>query len=251
MNSRSIFRTLIVLAALVPARLLPADTLENGFRNPPPQSRPHTWWHWMNGNVTKEGITADLEAMARVGVGGAQIFNVGDDSSCNIPAGPIDYLSPQWLDLVKHAASEGKRLDVELCFHNCPGWSSSGGPWITPEYSMQIVVWSETNVEGGKRVEGKLPTPQARQGFYRDIAVVAFPAPVDNAFRVEKWQAKNGMGQPYGLQPDRRPAPAAAAIDPGKVVDLTKNMQADGSLAWEAPAGSWTIIRFGHTTSGM
>ena len=106
MNSRSIFRTLIVLAALVPARLLPADTLENGFRNPPPQSRPHTWWHWMNGNVTKEGITADLEAMARVGVGGAQIFNVGDDSSCNIPAGPIDYLSPQWLDLVKHAASD-------------------------------------------------------------------------------------------------------------------------------------------------
>ena len=79
---------------------------------------------------------------------------------------------------------------------------------------------------------------------------MAFPTPVDNAFRVEKWQAKNGMGQPYGLQPDRRPAPAAAAIDPAKVVDLTKEVQADGSLAWEAPAGSWTIMRFGHTTTG-
>lgn len=239
-----------VLAVLAPAAVPAADVLESGFRNPPPQSRPHTWWHWMNGNITKEGITADLEAMARVGVGGAQIFNVGDDSSCNIPAGPVNYLTPEWLDLVHHAAAEAKRVGVELCFHNCPGWSSSGGPWITPEQSMQVVVWSEIAVAGGKRFTGKLPQPAARQGFYRDIAVVAFPTPADNAFRIEKWDNKNGSGQSYGIQPDRRPVPAAACVPPVAVADLTGKMQPDGTLAWEAPAGNWTVMRFGHTTTG-
>ena len=75
--------------------------LEDGFRNPPHDAKPHTWWHWMNGNVTKEGITADLEAMAEIGLGGAQIFDAG----CDIPAGPIAYNSPEWFDVVKHAGS--------------------------------------------------------------------------------------------------------------------------------------------------
>ena len=107
---------------------LHAESLEESFANPPASARPHTWWHWMNGNVTKEGITLDLEAMPRVGVGGAQIFNVADNDSCNIPKGPADYMSPMFLDLVKHAATEAKRLGIEICMHNCPGWSSSGGP---------------------------------------------------------------------------------------------------------------------------
>ena len=127
----------------------------------------------MNGNVTKEGITADLEAMQRVGIGGAQIFNPLE----GIPDGPAPYMSPQWLDLFRHAASECKRLGLELCFHNCAGWSSSGGPWIKPDEAMQTIVVSETKAKGPAKFDSVLPQPATNCGFYRDIAVLAFPTP--------------------------------------------------------------------------
>ena len=105
------------------------------FAAPPPEARPHTWWHWMNGNVTKEGITADLEAMARVGIGGAQIFDAG----LALPKGPVEFASDAWFDCLVHADREARRLGIELCIANCSGWTSSGGPWITPELSMKYV----------------------------------------------------------------------------------------------------------------
>src|SRR3954462_11926846 len=114
-------------AATQPRR--PGPTI---FRDPPASARPHSWWHWMNGNVTADGITRDLEAMARVGVGGAHMFDVG----CGIPQGPATTLSPEWAKMIRHAADECGRLGLSLTLHNCPGWSSSGGPWITPERSM-------------------------------------------------------------------------------------------------------------------
>ena len=126
------------------AGLARAGSLEAGFHDPPDSARPHTWWHWMNGNVTREGITADLEAMKRVGIGEAQIFN----ADCGIPAGPVKFMSPEWRELVKYAAQEAQRLGLELCMHNCAGWSSSGGPWNTPEHAMQMVTTSERRVKG-------------------------------------------------------------------------------------------------------
>ena len=106
-----------------------------------PLSRPCTWWHWLDCNITREGITADLEAMSRAGYHEAQIFNVG----YGYPEGTAKYLSPEWLELFKWAAIEAKRLGMELCFHNGPGWSSSGGFWVKPEQSMQRIVWTETH----------------------------------------------------------------------------------------------------------
>jgi hypothetical protein len=153
------------------------DTLESGFNNPPAQAKPHTWWHWMNGNISKEAITDDLESMARVGIGGAQIFNVAGSHGCEIPPGPVDYLSPEWLDLMKHAATEAKRLGMEICFQNCAGWATTGGPWITPDIAMQALVNTETKVVGGKRIELKLPLPAIKENYYRDIAIFAFPTP--------------------------------------------------------------------------
>ena len=118
--------------------------LESGFLNPPAQARPHIWWHWTNGNITKEGITADLEAMHRVGFGGVYIFNIaGPRMNTDIPSGPIDYLSKDWLDLVKYSASEAERLGMEVALHNCAGWATTGGPWIKPEHSMQMLVASK------------------------------------------------------------------------------------------------------------
>lgn len=148
-----------------------ADDLEKGFAQPPDSAKPHTWWHWMNGNISKEGITADLEAMARVGLGGAQIFNAG----AGIPAGPVGFLTPEWRELMKHTAKEATRLGLELCLHNCPGWSSSGGPWNQPENAMQQITISETRVKGPVHYSGALRQPATKLGFYRDIAVLAFP----------------------------------------------------------------------------
>lgn len=131
------------IAPPVPSRLWAqsgaGEALETEFLTPPATARPHTWWHWMNGNVTADGITRDLGAMARVGVGGVQLFDVGT----GIPKGPVETLSPEWLRLVRHAASEANRLGMSFTMHNCPGWSSTGGPWITPDRAMQQLVWSE------------------------------------------------------------------------------------------------------------
>ncbi len=147
-----------------------ADPLDDGFRNPPDSAKPQTWWHWMNGNVTKEGITADLESMKRVGVGGAEIFVAAE----GIPPGPVKFNSPEFLDMMKHAATEADRLGLELCFHNCAGWSSSGGPWNTPEHAMQFLESSETHVKGPAKYSEALPQPPTRLNFYRDVVVLAY-----------------------------------------------------------------------------
>ncbi len=147
-------------------------SLDAGFANAPMASWPQTWWHWMNGNVTKEGITLDLEAMKRIGVGGFQNFDAGT----LIPKGPIVYLSPEWIELKKHAIKEADRLGMEFTMHNCPGWSSSGGPWITPELNMQQVTTSEAFFTGGQQISTVLPKPTAKLNFYKDVYVFAFPS---------------------------------------------------------------------------
>ncbi len=220
------------------------------FITPPDSARPHTWWHWMNGNVTKEGITADLEAMAKVGIGGAQIFNVGDKSSVNIPVGPIDYMSDEWLELVHHAVKEAKRVGVEICMHNCAGWSSSGGPWITPEYAMKKVTFSQTAVTGGGTVTVQLPAPPTVRGFYQEIAVIAFPTPKNNTYRLSHTPQKAGFDSSYGIDLDQAQAPTEAVIKSNTVIDISDKMAANGQLKWDCPAGKWTVLRIGYTITG-
>jgi hypothetical protein len=149
------------------------DALRVGFTNPPITAHPQTWWHWMNGNVTREGITADLEAMHRVGIQEANIITVASD----IPPGPVQVMSPQFFEMVEFAAKEADRLGMTLCMDNCPGWSSSGGPWVTPEHAMQTVVTSEATVAGPVKFSQLLPQPPTKLGYYRDIAVLAFKTP--------------------------------------------------------------------------
>lgn len=146
--------------------------LENGFVNPPSFAKPHVFWFWMNGNISKEGITLDLEAMQRVGIGG--VFNF--DAGTGIPKGPVQYLSDEWLELKKHAIKEAERLGLDFTMHNCPGWSSSGGPWVTPELAMQQFTWSEIYVSGGTRIKKQLPKPFNKLNYYRDVVVLAFPS---------------------------------------------------------------------------
>ena len=222
------------------------------FRNPPPEARPHTWWHWMNGNVTKEGITADLEAMAAVGIGGAQIFDAG----LALPKGPVEFATDSWYDCLAHANREAKRLGLELCLANCSGWTSSAGPWITPELSMKYVTNTAVRVKGGERFDGALPLPERTNGFYEDIAVLAFPTPDAQAKWADfDWQVFRRRGverapeKPQRLTPKELPPAACVAKD--DIIDLTAKC-AGGRLTWTAPSShkSWTVLRIGYMCNG-
>ncbi len=180
-----------------------ALTLEEGFKTPPNSAKPHTWYHMMNGNVTKEGITYDFEALAEAGIGGVQMFDAG----CAIPSGPLAFNSPEWFDMFKHAASEARRLGLEICIPNCSGWSSSGGPWNMPSNGMKTVVFSEIHVKGGKHFRGRLPRTKNDNGFYEDIAVLAFPTPPADAGNYQNVKADISgttvtlsAGEPFTIQ---------------------------------------------------
>ena len=149
-----------------PAALYP------GFASPTDEYRPRTWWHWMDDLVTKEGITKDLEAMKEVGLKGAQIFFIGGKPAAD---GGMSMLSPVWFDSVEHAAKESKRLGLRLGSTSSAGVSGSGGPWITPELSMQDLVWRDMRVQGPVAETITLPQPRTNMDYYRDIAVLAFP----------------------------------------------------------------------------
>lgn len=222
------------------------SSLRSQFATPPDSAKPHTWWHWMNENVTKEGITADLEAMAEVGIGGAQIFNVGEA----IPYGKVGYMSDAWLEMVNHAVNEARRLGIEICMHNCAGWSSSGGPWITPEHAMKRISISETAVSGPRTVQITLSPPETRHDFYRDVRVLAFPTPQNNDYRLSNASAKAGFDGGYGIDLDPAEAPAEAVIRSTAIIDISDRMQRDGSLTWNCPQGNWTILRIGFTVTG-
>lgn len=149
------------------------------FLNPSGKSRPQTWWHWIEGNVSKEGIDADLKAMSENGYGAAIIFNIGANCSNRMRSktapGPLVFNSPEWFETFKYAVQKGSEYGVDIGIHNCDGWSEAGGPWITPENSMKTLSWTVLKVDGGGARELKLPKPHANMGFYNDIAVIAWP----------------------------------------------------------------------------
>jgi hypothetical protein len=177
-------------------------TLEEQFQDPPQSARPRVWWHWMNGNITKDGIAKDMAWMKRVGIGGMQNF----DASLMTPQivdKRLVYMTPEWKDAFRFAASEADRLGLELAIAASPGWSETGGPWVKPEDGLKKLVWAESTITGGKPFTGKLiappqvtgpfqsltpakgfeellgtDKPKATPQYYGEVKVLAFPAPV-------------------------------------------------------------------------
>lgn len=145
------------------------DPLAQGFLSPPEAARPRVWWHWMNGNITKEGITQDIDWMHRVGIVGFQNF----DAALNTPK-VVDqrliYMTPGWKDAFQHAIRKGDSYGFEMAVAGSPGWSETGGPWVKPEQAMKKVTWSETSVEGGKPFHGTLPPPPRVTGPFGNLA---------------------------------------------------------------------------------
>lgn len=223
----SIALVLILSVASLVARDLPAQ-----FAKPPASARPWVYWFWNNGNVTRAGITADLEAMKRVGIGGVIIMDVVERFAP--PPGTSDFMNAEWQDLFQFAVREAHRLGLEINMTNGPGWCGSSGPWITPEFSMQMLISTNLVVEGPAHFSALLPRPDTRshrprdsfnstvkyEDFYRDVAVLALP------------ETTNGF------------------VAPAAVLNLTQQLDSQGKLNWEVPAGKWIIQRIGHTTTG-
>jgi len=257
------------------ARAIVAETpLAKDFVTPPDSARPWVYWFFMDGNLTREGISADLEAMKGSGIGGAIILEVG----IGIPRGPVEFMSAPWRELLKHAVSEADRLGLEIALGAGPGWCGTGGPWVKPEQSMQHLVASETVVTGPVRFHAILPRPRPRTPFFgegtltpelakqwrefrRDVAVVAFPTPRGN-YRIADIDEKALYYRaPFSSQPGVKPFLPAPADDPRlpadqcipskAILDLTAKLGPDGRLVWDVPAGNWMILRFARTTTGQ
>ncbi|MDR2804650.1 MAG: DNA-binding protein [Dysgonamonadaceae bacterium] len=155
---------------------LQAQELQQRWWSPPEEARPWVFWYWMQGAVSPAGITADLEAMKAAGLGGAYLMPIK-----GVPKKPwiepiVEQLSPLWWEMVDFAFREADRLGLKIGFHVCDGFALAGGPWITPERSMQKVVWSQTTIQGEKPITVQLPQPKSYPGYYEDIAVFAYPS---------------------------------------------------------------------------
>ncbi|MCX6879431.1 MAG: glycosyl hydrolase [Verrucomicrobia bacterium] len=163
------FTFLITLALSIPCGLGAAESLEQQFRNPPESMKPYCYWYWLNGDITKDGITKDLEAMAKVGIQRAMIGNIQEDPKS---VGPVKMFTPEWYALTRHAMKEAARVGVEISMFNAPGWSQSGGPWIKPEQSMRRITWNEIPAKGGRFSGTVRPDIQP---LVQDVAVLAVP----------------------------------------------------------------------------
>ncbi len=234
---------LALTIALTFAASLRAASMDEQFRAPPASAGPWVYWIWINGNVTQEGIRADLEDMRRTGIRGAMLF----EGSLYLPAGPVRYGTDAWHANVQFAIRTAAELGLEIVLMNCAGWATSGGPWNSVENSMKMLTWNEQTISGGARWSGRLALPPSQLDFYRDIAVLAVPAAPE--LRVTNLAEKTGLksSPPFSSPVDWDASPVGfSARD---VVDLTGQLSADGTLTWDAPPGSWRVMRFGFTTA--
>jgi hypothetical protein len=365
---------------------------EVAFLAPPKIYHPETWFHFIGGNVSKEGITKDLEAVAKAGFSGIHLFHGQFGGAWPGVDPQITCLSPSWDDAVKFTAMECKRLGLTFFMNNTPGWATAGGPWIKPENAMRNLIWSRTDIKGGRKLTQNLALPEPNKEEwrdYKDVTVLAFPTPAGDtgkplepqtiksdtginwkpyfqgrvkdavhllpssagkphwievsfpkdvllrcvefssiqefnhswnyepgvkvsiqaisangqvkdilnvnmpqsnwqddqpitlacsevagvkkyrisiqnnhnmslsslrlfsAARKNSWESEAAWTLRSILRTGQNPKQSAAAfIDPTKILDLSKNMDKNGNLSWQAPQGNWTILRFGHVNAG-
>jgi len=228
------------------------DELLRGFLDPPNGARPRVWWHWMNGNISSQGIKLDLEWMHRVGLGGVTIFEGAINTPQVVPQRLI-YMTPQWKDAFNLAVSTAHAMGMEVAIASSPGWSETGGPWVPASQGMKKMVWSATRVEGGKPFTGALAHPPEESGtfqnistpgrrspdgkvtpppqFYADVAVMAYKIPDGDKSQTELNPRITASGATVN----------AAALSDGDV----------STVALELPASvagneAWVQFDYGH-----
>ncbi|NMB49719.1 MAG: glycosyl hydrolase, partial [Bacteroidales bacterium] len=249
------------------------DKIKKSFANPPDSVRPGVYWYFMDGNLSREQMTTDLESMKKAGIGNVIFLEV----NVGVPRGKVDFLSTEWQELFTHALKESKRLGITFTMGVGPGWTGSGGPWVKAEESMRHLVSSLVEVNGENNEIIKLPipdpcppffgesnlTPELKEkwkAYYQDVAVLAFPTLKGNA-KIEDIDEKAlYVRAPYTSMPGVKPflpepffekeITSSCAIDQNKIINVTSYLKSDGTLEWSVPEGNWTIIRFGMRNNG-
>ena len=197
-----------VVPAMAQSIKVPRDEAKQAFVNPPQAAKPWIFWYWMQASVTKQGITADLKALAKNGIGGAYLMPIKGPANPPYINPPVNQLSKPWWDMVRFAFSEADKYGLKLAMHDCDGFAVAGGPWITPEMSMQKVVWTKTLINGGQTVNEVLPQPESYKGYYKDIRVFAYPSPEGSGITsqtiVPKVTASTGADVQYLAGPSHK-----------------------------------------------
>jgi hypothetical protein len=234
------------------------DSLKTGFYHVPQEARMRTWWFWMNGTASKKSITQDLEAMKTNGIAGAILIDNGGGYA---PLGPT-FMSGEWKALFAHAIKEADRLGIEISLNIQSGAGDPGNPNIEDDNGLKKVTWSEQKVTGPKHIELELAVPP-HQIFYKDITVQAIKSPssdlrkdeliknwgVKSFSKKERWNGeldRYDLNQFYDRYEDNGTVPVIAEDE---VLDLSSHVK-DGKITWDVPAGEWTIIRYGYTSTG-
>lgn len=190
-------KKLILILSFLGSNMLSAQTnfklLQQQFTLLSQDTRPGCFWYWLNDNVSKDGITKDLEAMRHAGIGRAYVGHIFDRrKDSDTRPGTVKFMSEEWWTLLQWAVKEADRCNIEIGFFNGPGWSQSGGPWVDTQQSMRYISCSEIQVTGGKTINKILPVPKintypnTRAGrirtgtnfndnYFQDVAVIAFP----------------------------------------------------------------------------
>ena len=192
MMKTTLITLLLMLTGAFPLSAQTTEELYRGFLDPAKEARPRVWWHWMNGNITKDGIWKDLHWMKRSGIAGFHNFDAGLKTP-QVVAQRLAYMTPEWKDAFHYMLTIADSLDMEVTIASSPGWSETGGPWVQEEDGMKKIVWREMDVRGGRRLRLRLPEGFDATGqfqdysmasdfisqvfmsrkFYRDIAVLA------------------------------------------------------------------------------
>jgi hypothetical protein len=208
--------------------------LEGSFQAPPQAFKAWVYWWWLDSAVTKTGITADLEAMKKQGVGGVLLFDAGIGGP-NAPKGP-PFMSPEWRENFRHAVAEAARLDLELSVNLCSGWNA-GGPWVTRDDAIKRFVWQETVIEGPKDFDGDLPRYIEKPGEQEALSISSTEGPA--SFTLEDptdWYRDVAV---LACAPE-----SSGVWKLGNIHDLTAQTNS-GRLRWNVPLGKWTVLRMG------
>lgn len=240
------------------------NALREGFDNPPADCRPLVWWHWMDGNITKDGIKKDFEWLHRSGISGVFLFDAGMNFP-KIVENRLSYMSPEWKDAFHYTLDLADSLEMTVGIASSPGWSLTGGPWVSEDDAQKKIVWSETVVEGGTTFHSTLPEPPSVAGqyqdeaefpdnpdkyrYYRDLYVIAVKAPEADTARIIESAVKGGFKMNYKVS-DNYPTPDTDDVTPiDDVIDLSAQY-VNGMLDWNIPEGKWKIFRFGYSLLG-
>jgi hypothetical protein len=247
-----------------------SDALRDGFANPPASARLRCYWWWLNGHTTKAAITRDLEEMQKKGYGGVLLVDAdgaSQNGNDNVPEGP-EFGSPEWTALYVHALKEANRLGLEVTLNITSGWNL-GGPWVKPEQASKLLTWSRTVVTANATAAIKVETPPVNNGFYRQIAVLAYPLHRGpslagetgdsrrslGALRAKSAATEMGFSMPdaSSLLEDSSPEKKDDDTDVAQILDITGQVDADGTVHWSPPADAaaqtWEVLRIGYTDS--